>query len=110
MARHALDGRGVEEIAVVLEPGVEGLARFMDRECEVKLRAFQLDQERLQVETRELPACALIPEQESGGAARIGPPAGSPVIDMIPDIACSLPSKAAVVRSGPVWPNPDTAQ
>ena len=42
--------------------------------------------------------------------ARIGPPAGSPVIDMMPDIACSLPSKAAVVRSGPVWPKPDTAQ
>ena len=42
--------------------------------------------------------------------ARIGPPAGSPVIDMIPDMACSLPSKAAVVFSGPVWPNPETAQ
>ena len=42
--------------------------------------------------------------------ARMGPPAGSPVIDMIPDIAWSLPSKAAVVRSGPVWPNPETAQ
>ena len=34
--------------------------------------------------------------------ARIGPPAGSPVMDMIPDIAWSFPSNAAVVRSGPV--------
>ena len=42
--------------------------------------------------------------------ARVGPWAGSPVIDMIPDIAWSLPSKAAVVRSGPVWPKPETAQ
>ncbi len=42
--------------------------------------------------------------------ARVGPAAGSPVIDMIPDIACSLPSNAAVVRSGPVRPNPDTPQ
>ena len=42
--------------------------------------------------------------------ARVGPCAGSPVIDMIPDIAWSLPSKAAVVRSGPVWPKPETAQ
>ncbi len=34
--------------------------------------------------------------------ARVGPCAGSPVIDMIPDIAWSFPSKAAVFRSGPV--------
>ena len=42
--------------------------------------------------------------------ARVGPLAGSPVIDMIPDIACSLPSKAAVVFSGPVRPKPETPQ
>jgi hypothetical protein len=42
--------------------------------------------------------------------ARVGPCSASPVIDMIPDIACSFPSKAAVVFSGPVWPKPETAQ
>ena len=42
--------------------------------------------------------------------ARVGPRSGSPVMDMIPDIAWSLPSKAAVVRSGPVRPKPKTAQ
>jgi len=41
--------------------------------------------------------------------ARVGPLSAWPVIDMMPDIACSLPSKAAV-RVGPVWPNPDIAQ
>jgi hypothetical protein len=38
----------------------------------------------------------------SAKPARVGPMSSWPVIDMIPDIACILPSKAAVCRSGPV--------
>ena len=46
----------------------------------------------------------------SAKPARVGPLSSCPVIDMIPDIACNLPSKAAVPRSGPFWPKPETAQ
>ena len=46
----------------------------------------------------------------SAKPARVGPLSSWPVIDMMPDIACNLPSKAAVPRSGPFWPKPDTAQ
>ena len=42
--------------------------------------------------------------------ARVGPASGVPVIDMIPDIAWSLPSNAAVVASGPLRPKPETPQ
>ena len=47
---------------------------------------------------------------QSAKPARVGPEAGSPVMDMIPDIAWSLPSKAAVAFSGPVRPKPETPQ
>ena len=46
----------------------------------------------------------------SAKPARVGPLSSCPVIDMMPDIACNLPSKAAVPRSGPFWPKPETAQ
>ena len=57
-------------------------------------------------------SAAVIPPMVSQMAkpARVGPWAGSPVIDMMPDMAWSFPSKAAVVRSGPVRPKPETAQ
>jgi hypothetical protein len=46
----------------------------------------------------------------SAKPARVGPISSWPVIDMIPDMACILPSKAAVSRSGLLCPKPDTAQ
>ena len=60
----------------------------------------------------ETASAAVIPPivSQIANPARVGPRSGSPVMDMIPDIAWSLPSKAAVVRSGPVRPKPDTAQ
>jgi hypothetical protein len=41
---------------------------------------------------------------------RVGPLVGKPVIDIRPDIAWIMPSNAAVSRSGPTWPKPETAQ
>ena len=40
---------------------------------------------------------------------RVGPFEGKPVIDISPDIAWIMPSKAAVALSGPTWPKPEIA-
>ena len=58
------------------------------------------------------PSAAVAPDITSAPAkpTRVGPFVGKPVIDIRPDIAWIMPSNAAVSRSGPTWPKPDTAQ
>ena len=40
---------------------------------------------------------------------RVGLPPGQPVTLMMPPIACTTMSYAALPASGPVWPKPDAA-
>ena len=58
------------------------------------------------------PKAAVAPDITSAPAkpTRVGPLASKPVIDIRPDIAWIMPSNAAVARSGPTWPKPETAQ